>query len=42
MNVDIEVGELDCMAPKKWEQGELILKILDEVLNALLLEKGNF
>lgn len=29
---DIEVANLDCKEPKKWEQGEKILKILDEVM----------
>lgn len=31
LNSDIEVAELDCTNPTKWEQGELILKLLDQV-----------
>lgn len=34
---DIEVGELDCKNPSKWEQGELIMKILDEVMTNTLI-----
>lgn len=30
---DIKVAELDCKEPKQWQQGEKILKILDEVIN---------
>lgn len=32
LNVDIEVAQLDCTEPSKWEQGPQILKILDQVL----------
>lgn len=32
LNVEIEVPVLDCSNPSKWPQGELILKLLDEVI----------
>lgn len=32
VNTEIELPELDCKEPSKWKQGEMILKILDEVL----------
>lgn len=32
-DAEIEVPALDCKEPSKWEQGEMILKILDQVCN---------
>lgn len=32
LNAEIEIPEMDCKETNKWEQGEMILKILDEVI----------